>query len=159
MKFFPSLTFTEDLVWSAFYSKTRVFPTFLKRGWLEIAHIRSTCGPDLPRARHALRFDGQFRQRVASEKSTVCVWSYVIGITSIKTHFYFLIRISLSFDLTCEIQVAILPSHPVFILLPPSRCCFVSSPVCSGLRHRMESVRCAMRSPPPSAIATYAAAG
>ena len=57
LKFFPSLTFTEDLVWSVFYSKTRVFPTFLKRGWLEIAHIRSTCGPDLPRASRALRMD------------------------------------------------------------------------------------------------------
>ena len=57
LKFFPSLSFSEDLVWSAFYSKTRVFPTFLKRGWLEIAHICSTCGPDLPRASHALRMD------------------------------------------------------------------------------------------------------
>ena len=72
LKFFPSLSFSEDLVWSAFYSKTRVFPTFLKRGSLEFAHIRSTCGPDLPRARHTLRFDVYFRHRVTSEKSTVC---------------------------------------------------------------------------------------
>ena len=46
--------------------------TFLKKGWLGFAHIRSTCGPDLPRARHALRFDVYFRHRVTSEKSTVC---------------------------------------------------------------------------------------
>ena len=68
LKFFPSLTFSEDLVWSAFYSKTRVFPTFLKSGWLEIAHIRSTCGPDLPRAFCALRMDAHFRQGLPRKK-------------------------------------------------------------------------------------------
>ena len=68
LKFFPSLTFIEDLVWSAFYSKTRVFPTFLKRGWLEIAHIRSTCGPDLPRASRALRMDAYFCQGLPQKK-------------------------------------------------------------------------------------------
>ena len=47
--------------------------TFLKKGWLGFAHIRSTCGPDLPLARHALRFDAYFCHRVTSEKSTVCV--------------------------------------------------------------------------------------
>ena len=67
-KNFPSQTFTEDFVWSAFYSKTRVFPTFLKRGWLEIAHIRSTCGPDLPRASRALRMDAWFRQGLPRKK-------------------------------------------------------------------------------------------
>ena len=35
---------------------------------MEFAHIRSTCGPDLPRARHALRFDGQFRQGLPRKK-------------------------------------------------------------------------------------------
>ena len=68
LKFFPSLTFSEDLVWSTFYSKTRVFPTFLKRGWLGFAHIRSTCGPDLPRASHALRMDAHFRQGLPRKK-------------------------------------------------------------------------------------------
>ena len=68
LKFFPSLTFSEDLVWSAFYSKTRVFTTFLKRGWLGFAHIRSTCGPDLPRASHALRMDAHFRQGLPRKK-------------------------------------------------------------------------------------------
>ena len=42
--------------------------TFLKRGWLGFAHIRSTCGPDLPRARHALRFDAYFRQGLPRRK-------------------------------------------------------------------------------------------
>ena len=51
--------------------------TFLKRGWLEIAHILSTCGPDLPRASRALRMDAPFRQRVTSEKSTVCMYNLV----------------------------------------------------------------------------------
>ena len=68
LKFFPSLTFTEDFVWSAFYNKTWVFPTFLKRGWLEITHIRSTCGPDLPRASRAFRMDAPFRQGLPRKK-------------------------------------------------------------------------------------------
>ena len=42
--------------------------TFLKKGSLEFAHIRSTCGSDLPRARHALRFDAQFRQGLPRKK-------------------------------------------------------------------------------------------
>ena len=67
-KNFPSQTFTEDFVWSAFYSKMRGFLTFLKRGWLEIAHIRSTCGPDLPRASRALRMDAPFRQGLPRKK-------------------------------------------------------------------------------------------
>ena len=68
LKFFPSLTFSEDLVWSAFYSKTRVFPTFLKSGWLEIAHILSECGPDLHRASRALRMDAHFHQGLPRKK-------------------------------------------------------------------------------------------
>ena len=39
---------------------------------MEFAHIRSTCGPDLPRALHALRFDVQFGQGLPRKKSTVC---------------------------------------------------------------------------------------
>ena len=42
--------------------------TFLKSGWLEIAHIRSTCGPDLPRASRALRMDAHFRQGLPRKK-------------------------------------------------------------------------------------------
>ena len=60
-KFFPN--FPQILEFSS---------AFLKKGSLEFAHICSTCGPDLPRARHTLRFDAPFRQRVTSEKSTVC---------------------------------------------------------------------------------------
>ena len=67
--FFPSQTYTKRLsLWSDSYSKKSVFLTFLKRGWLGFAHIRSTCGPDLPRARHALRFDGHFRQGLPRRK-------------------------------------------------------------------------------------------
>ena len=41
---------------------------FLKKGSLEFAHICSTCGPDLPRARHALRFGVYFRQGLPRKK-------------------------------------------------------------------------------------------
>ena len=81
LKFFPSLTFTKDFVWSTFYSKTRVFPTFLKRGSLEFAHIRSTCGPDLPRARHALRFDAYFRQGLPWKKVRCVMVQYNKGLS------------------------------------------------------------------------------
>ena len=47
LKFCPSLTFTEDIVKSTFYSKTAVFWTFLKNAPLELAHIRSRYSPDL----------------------------------------------------------------------------------------------------------------
>ena len=47
LKFFPSLTYTEDIVMSTFYSKTEVFWTFLKKPQLELAHIRSRYSPDL----------------------------------------------------------------------------------------------------------------
>ena len=42
--------------------------TFLKKGWLGFTHIRSTCGPDLPRARHTLRVDAPFRQGLPQKK-------------------------------------------------------------------------------------------
>ena len=42
--------------------------TFLKRGSLEFAHICSTCGPHLPRAGHALRFDAYFCQGLPRKK-------------------------------------------------------------------------------------------
>ena len=35
---------------------------------MEFAHIRSTCGPDLPRACHALRFDAYFCQGLPRKK-------------------------------------------------------------------------------------------
>ena len=41
LQFCPSLTFTEDIVKSTFYSKTAVFWTFLKKPSLELAHICS----------------------------------------------------------------------------------------------------------------------
>ena len=47
LKFIPSLTYTEDISKSAFYSKTAVFSTFLKKSLLELAHIRSRYSPDL----------------------------------------------------------------------------------------------------------------
>ena len=52
--------------------------TFLKKGWLGFAHIRSTCGPDLPRARHTLRFDGQFRQGLPRKKVRCAVTNQLI---------------------------------------------------------------------------------
>ena len=54
--------------------------TFLKKGWLGFAHIRSTCGPDLPRARHALRFDAPFCQGLPRKK-VWCVGAGLEGVT------------------------------------------------------------------------------
>ena len=68
LTFFTSITFTENLVWSAFYSETMVFPTFLKSGWLGFAHIRSECGPDLPGASRELRMDAHFCQGLPRKK-------------------------------------------------------------------------------------------
>ena len=52
--------------------------TFLKSGWLEIAHIRSTCGPDLPRASRELRMDAHFRQGLPRKKVR-CALGYYAG--------------------------------------------------------------------------------
>ena len=69
VKIFFLIFFPAKLILKAIPTgKKRVFLTFLKRGSLEFAHIRSTCGPDLPRARHALRFDVQFRQGLPRKK-------------------------------------------------------------------------------------------
>ena len=52
--------FAKKNFWNFFPSQTW--------GWLGFAHIRSTCGPDLPWARHALRFDVYFRQGLPRRK-------------------------------------------------------------------------------------------
>ena len=65
LKFFPSLTYTEDIVMSTFYSKTEVFWTFLKNAQLELAHIRSRYSPDLSRLYPALGIDVQFRRHIS----------------------------------------------------------------------------------------------
>ena len=47
--FSPVTLLLKDLVSGAILTvKKSFFKTFLKRGSLEFAHIRSTCGPDLP---------------------------------------------------------------------------------------------------------------
>ena len=50
------------------YSNQTRFLTFLRRGWLGFAHIRSTFGPDLPRASRTLRMDAHFRQGLPRKK-------------------------------------------------------------------------------------------
>ena len=67
--FSPVTLLLKDLVSGAILTvKKSFFKTFLKRGSLEFAHIRYTCGPDLPRTRHALRFDVQFCQGLPRKK-------------------------------------------------------------------------------------------
>ena len=68
LKFCPSLTYTEDIVESTFYSKTAVFWTFLKNPSLEFAHIRSTYSPDLSWLYPALGIDVQFRRHISWKK-------------------------------------------------------------------------------------------
>ena len=58
-KFFPNFGILER-----FYSKTAVFETNFSQKGL----IRSTCGPDFPRASRALRMDAYFCQGLPQKK-------------------------------------------------------------------------------------------